>query len=309
MKKKHSKKKEHEHKHSHKPKKEEQKEKKPFVAPDFSRIVQPEKRIRPKGRPIVNALHELRNTIKKIVLCSCLLDSFIIFMFCLLILALVSVEWYFALIPALIYSVIHTKNYLKKTDNFRYAEQKVPELKEKIITVADNLSRDNPIIAGLNEDVLKGMHLIRTSYFFSFSRLTRELITLTVLSFLIIGVSAYGVRFIDFRGVIDEIGDLRVFNKGKYDVNADLLEYEENLSEDIYGDKSIAILGNEELKLQLNPVLSDVDISKVQDPEHRKFRSVVPREISARTDSSFEDSIPKDYHKIVKTYFREITKT
>jgi hypothetical protein len=294
-------------KHSSKHKKEKPKRKFPFIAPDFSKYVRSE-RPAVKGRPIASALHELKKTVFQITFSVCWLDCLIVFMLCLLVLKLVSVDWYLSIIPAVIYAIIHIRSHVKKATGFAYIEEKIPELKEKISTVADNLSRDNPVIEELNKDVLTGMHLIRTSYFFSFSRLTRELLTLAILAFLVTGVSAYDVKFIDFNKVIDDVGDLRVF-KGKYDINADLLEYEENLSEDIYGDKSVAILGNEELKLQINPVLSDVDISKIEDPRERTFRSSMPKEISAQTDASFEDSIPKDYQKIVKNYFKDIVQS
>lgn len=263
----------------------------------------------PKSKQIVFALRELKRAVLEIVFCTCWLDCLIVLMLSILVLKLVSLDWYWAFIPAVIYAVLHSFSRLRKASDFGYIEEKVPELKERIRTVADNLGQENNIILQeLNEEVLDGLHLIRTSYFFSFSRLTRELLVLTILAFLITGVSAYGVKFIDFHGVIKDVGDLKLF-QGEYDINEELLQYEENMSEDIYGDKSIAELGNELLNLQINPSMSDVDISKIREPESRKFRSSVPVEISAQTDSSFEDSIPKDYQKIVKNYFKDITAT
>ncbi|MBW2969085.1 hypothetical protein KY314_03130 [Candidatus Woesearchaeota archaeon] len=293
---------------NHETTKNSEKKKKSIHMPDFSKYIRSEQKVKIKGRPIANALHELKKAVIEITAAACWLDCLIVFMLFLLILKLVSIHWSWAFIPAIVYAFFHVKSHIKRVSKFSYVEEKVPELKEKITTVADNLSRNNPVIEELNQDVLTGMHLIRTSFFFSFSRLTRELLTLAILAFLVTGVSAYNVKFVDFNKVIDDVGDLRLF-KGKYNVNEDLLEYEENLSEDIYGNKSIAILGNEELKLQINPVMSDVDISKIEDPRKRTFRSYAAKEISAQTDASFEDSIPKDYHKIVKNYFKEITKT
>jgi hypothetical protein len=81
------------------------------------------------------------------------------------------------------------------------------------------------------------------------------------------------------------------------------------MSEDIYGNKSIEEIGNDELQLQLSPVLSDIDISKVSPPESKEFKSALPQEIKATTDVSFQESIPKGYQRIVKSYFREIAKT
>jgi len=283
----------------------------PFVPVDFSKMqARPERVVASKERrskPIAYALKELKRAVFEIVFCICWLDCLIVFMLFILVFKLVSVPWYWTVVPTVIYAVLHTWSRLKKASNYGYIEERVPELSEKISTVADNLGRDNLVIQELNEDVLEGMHLIRTSYFFSFGRLSRELIVLTVLAFLITGVSAYGVKFIDFHKVINDVSDLRIFS-GEYDVNSDLLQYEENLSDDIYGEKSIAALGNQLLNLQINPTLSDVDISKIRDPEQRKFRSSVPVEISAQTDSSFEDSIPKSYQKIVKNYFKDISK-
>jgi len=124
---------------------------------------------------------------------------------------------------------------------------------------------------------------------------------------LIIGASAYSVKFLDFEKAWKEIKDYRP--GGDYALQDELLKFEENLSEDIYGNESIAELGNDELMLQLNPSLSDIDISQIKDPEHREFKSNVPTEIAGSTDASFEESIPKGYQKIVKSYFRQIVKT
>jgi len=61
--------------------------------------------------------------------------------------------------------------------------------------------------------------------------------------------------------------------------------------------------------LQINPLKSDVDIGKVYDPEERRVREVPPPDIRATADVSFEEQIPKQYQRIVKTYFKEITKS
>ena len=54
--------------------------------------------------------------------------------------------------------------------------------------------------------------------------------------------------------------------------------------------------------------MSDVNIGKVNDPTERTFNEVPPPQIKASSDSSFEEDIPKQYQRIVKTYFKEITK-
>ena len=77
----------------------------------------------------------------------------------------------------------------------------------------------------------------------------------------------------------------------------------------ILGEESVTELGRQQLDLQINPIMSDVDIGKVRDPEKRSFREVPPPEIRATSDVSYEEDIPKEYQRIVKTYFKEITKS
>lgn len=259
-------------------------------------------------KPIKSALKEVKGAVTQIVLFSCILDTLIVFLISVLVLILISLPWWYGLIIGGIYGGIHTARTLKKRRNLAYVEKKVPELEEQLITVDDNIEKENPIVESLQKDVLKGMRSIRTSYFLSFGRMTRELITLAVLSILIITASAHHVKFLDFRDVLKDLGELGA-PSGEYELSGEELSFIENLSDDIYGNKSIAELGNDELQLQLTPMLSDIDISKVRPPESREFQSTVPEEIQATTDVSFQESIPKGYQRIVKSYFREIAKT
>lgn len=257
------------------------------------------------GKPIASALGELKRAMVEISFLTWFLDTLVIFTVSNLIFLLITVHWTYSFIPTGIYSLFHGFGIFRKV-KYKHAEEKVPELNEQLITVADHVHKDNELLASLNKEVLEKMKQIRTSYFFSFGKLTRELFMLFVCSFLIIGASAYGVHFVNINEVVKEVKE---FRQGMYNVDESLLFFEEgNETDDIYGDKSVAELGNEELELQLNPVMSDADISQIKDPEHRKFNSNVPREIAASTDASFEESIPKGYQKIVKSYFHQISK-
>ncbi len=244
----------------------------------------------------------------QITLFTCLLDTFIVFLVCTLVLILVSMPWWYSSIVAVLYGALHTTRAVKKHRNLAYVEEKVPELQEQLITVADTVDKENVIVQSLQQDVLRGMRAIKTSYFLSFGRLARELITLAVVSILIITASAHHVRFLDFRDVLSDLGKLGE-PAGPYELSGEGFEFVENVSEDIYGNKSIAELGNDEIQLQLTPMLSDIDIGKTKPPESREFTSSLPEEIKATTDVSFQESIPKGYQRIVKSYFREIAKT
>lgn len=258
-------------------------------------------------KPIVLALKEAKKSIFQIVVFNSVIDTLVMFMLLLMVCMLLVLPGWYAFIPAFVYAIVHTHGNLKEV-NFSSIEEKFPNLKEQLITVADNLKEQNEIIDALNLEVLQKMREIRTSSFLNTGKLTRELSVMALVSFIIIGASAFNVKFLDLGETIKEIREFKPFQE--YDVNQELLEFEEsqNLSE-ILGDKSITELGQQQLDLELNPLMSDVDIGTVRPPEERRFREVPPPEIRATTDVSFEEDIPKQYQKIVKTYFKEITKS
>jgi hypothetical protein len=258
-------------------------------------------------KPIALALREAKRTVLQIVLFNSLLDTLVVYILLLLGCLLLTLPNWYALVPAVVYAVIHTYGNLKDV-NFSKIEEKVPLLKEQLITVADNWKEQNEIVEALNQEVLQKMKEIRTASFLNFGKLFREMLVMAVVSFIIIGAAAYHVKFIDIAETMKELKEFKPFQE--YDINQELLEFEEsqNLSE-ILGNKSITELGQQQLDLEINPIMSDVEIGKVKPPEEREFREVPPPEIKATTDVSFEEQIPKQYQRIVKTYFKEITKS
>lgn len=256
-------------------------------------------------KPIALALREARTAVLRIALLTSAMDTLVVYAFMLVGCTIFALPLWWAVVPAFAYGLMHTQGLLKDV-SFANIEKTVPSLKEQLITVADNWREQNEIVEALNAEVLQKMKDIRTSYFLDLGRLSRELVVMTVASFLIIGISAFDVKFLDIPQAVKE---LREF-KTDYDLNEELLQYEEstNLSE-ILGDKSITELGQQQLDLQLNPLKSDIDIGNVNDPQDRRFREVPPREISATSDASYEEDIPRQYQKVVKTYFKGITES
>ncbi len=258
-------------------------------------------------KPISLALKEVRKSVFQIVLFNSMIDALVVYILLLLGCTLLTLPAWYALVPAFAYAFIHTYGNLKEV-NFSKIEEKVPALKEQLITVADNWKENNEIIEALNQEVLQKMKEIRTSYFLNFGKLSREIAVMAVVSFIIIGSAAFNVDFLDLKETLKELKNFKPFQE--YDINEELLEFEEsqNLSE-ILGEKSITELGQQQLDLEINPLMSDVDIGKIRPPEERQFREVAPPEIKATSDVSFEEQIPKQYQRIVKTYFKEITKS
>lgn len=258
-------------------------------------------------KKIALALREAFVSVRNIVLLTALLDTLLMYILLLLGCILLTLPSWYSLFPTLIYAVIHIPSVLREV-SYSNIEKKVPELKEQLITVADNWKEDNEIVNALCDDVVQSMKSVKTSYFVDFGKLTRQVGLLAILSFIIIGISAFNVRFIDFTATVQELAKLR--SAGDYDIHEELLDFEEGSNlDDILGEENIAVLGNDLLDLELNPIQSEVDIGQIKAPSDEAFRRIPPSEIKASADAGYEDSIPRQYQSIVKTYFREITKS
>ncbi len=235
------------------------------------------------------------------------MDSLVVFTIAYLAFSLINLPWYASFLVLLIYGALHTYNSITRL-TFNIVESKVPTLRERLTTAADNLDKDNEITQSLNEDVLKLLRDVKTSYFLSFGRLTRQLMVLAILSFIIIGTAAYNVQLLDYTKITSYLQE-SLSTITDYEIQPeDIIFQEENQSQDIFGNKSIATLGTKELDLHINPVMSDIDITKQKDRKPQEFQEVAPKEISATTDKAYGESIPKGYQKIVKSYFKEISK-
>ena len=256
-------------------------------------------------KPIVNALEEAKKAVTNIVLFNSIIDVLVMFLLLMLGCVLISVNLLYAIIPTIVYAIIHIIGNLKET-TLAKIEEKTPSLREQLITVADNLDDKNEIVKSLHDEVLKKMKEIHTSSFVNFGKLTREIAVMAIASFIIIGTAAFNVHFLDLNQAVKDINKLR----GGYEIDENLLEFEEsqNLSE-ILGDESIAELGKQELDLQINPTMSEVEVGSVRDVQDRTFKEKAPEEIVASTDASYQEDIPREYQRVVKTYFKEITKS
>ena len=126
------------------------------------------------------------------------------------------------------------------------------------------------------------------------------------LSFCIILLSALNVKLIDFDSVLDNLKKLK---EPQSDIALQDVPLDPLPTGDLYGNASIAALGNKELFLQINPVLSEINLDDIKDAKPKDYtENSFPKEILAKADKSFEENIPKDNKEIVKRYFGGISK-
>ena len=228
------------------------------------------------------------------------LDSLLVFVLSLLVLALSSLSWTYAFIPFGIFLVYHTY-YTITGFSFEQVEQKVPELKEALRTVVDHLDKQNDVISQLFEDVLAQLKKVRTSYFVEFGAVSKQIILLSILCFAVVTISSLNVHFADINGVLSQ-GALF----GDYELEGNLLLDKGN-DTDIYGDESVAKAGTEDLPIELTQISNEADLNKPKPIDNDgRFENMYPGEVGAVVTDNYADQIPKKYQDIVKNYFKGI---
>ncbi|MFQ5621321.1 MAG: hypothetical protein ACE5FT_05760 [Candidatus Nanoarchaeia archaeon] len=259
-------------------------------------------------KAIVVALKELKSSLVQIRLAESIIDSLLVFSIFYVVCLLILLPPVLAGIPFALFFV-YTMSHRVGNVHSRDVETKVPVLTDQLSTAADNLYRDNEIVNGLHRDVLNLMKHVRLSYFINFKKIWRRIMILAVLCFTIILLSAWNVHFVDYKVVAKELGSLvndQDFT-GLGGGEGGGLGGDDNFTE-IFGNETLAELGANQLDLQINPIMSEINIEDIKEAQEREFEeSVFPEDITATTDASFDEKIPKEHRDIVKRYFEKIS--
>ncbi|HLD15558.1 MAG TPA: hypothetical protein VJB94_03180 [Candidatus Nanoarchaeia archaeon] len=253
---------------------------------------------------IENALAELRRTLILIKLFNSSIDSILVFIGFTLLFVLIKIPWYYAAIPFLLHAIIYIP---RKMKDIRYSEveKKVPILKEKLRTVADNVGKSNELIDELNKEVLREMKQIKTSAFIDPRKSMFKMFALGLMAFLIIFSASLNVKFFDFDSILKKLAGSDGGIRNLEDIDIDSRSI---LEEDIYGEQSIAELGNQEVVFSMDSFSGEIDLNREKEIDTINFATSYPKEIYATSDSSYKEKIAKEDEDVVKTYFDQITR-
>ncbi len=255
---------------------------------------------------VEKALEELKTYMVLLDLGNVIINTLLLFLFLLIFVTLFFSSIYYALVPALFY-FIYALISSYRLNQYAKVEGKVPELNEQLRTVADNVNRMNPIVDSLKQDVVRNMSKVRTSYFIDYGNIATRISLVTIFAIVVVILAFMNVNF-DFKfGEIKPLELLGVREAGQEIVNLNLSYLEGNLS-DILGQESVAKLGREELRLEINPLESDADVNDINQIRQEDFNApIFPKEIYTSYDVAYNERIAKENQKVVKSYFEQIS--
>ena len=213
-------------------------------------------------------------------------------------------------IVGLLYLAILLVLYNRK-NQYKIVEEKYPELKEEIMTAADNITLQNPVVENLHYDIERKLREVEVSSFINTREISFKLLSTIILCFVVLIVAMLNIGY-DYRGIIKNVQDFSYkISGGESAANGTI----ENVAgkggkQNFYGIEQIAQLGKEELQLTIPPLSYELDTSQISAPEGRTFsESPFPDEVFIEESKVFEDKTPEKHAQLIKDYFLRITKT
>lgn len=250
-------------------------------------------------------IKEINITLNELILFRVSVNAILLFLSIYLFLALFNLYPIFAALPAIVYFLMA---FLKKSkiNKMKAVESKYADLNEKLRTAADNIGLENSVVNELKEEVMRDVKQVGISSFLNPKKLSYKIFVCVILAFTIVFISTFHLSFLDLENLLKELPEL--LEKNPLGRKGYATSFEDvNLTDDIYGDKNLAVLGNEEINIKIKPANFKVSVKEEGEAEEKNFDEIFPGDVFIESSEVFEENVPLDEQELVKTYFKKIT--
>lgn len=262
-----------------------------------------------------NAVAEVRRTLGRLIIFDTSINAILVFLIAFLLLSFFNLPLIYPTAIAAAYFVYVLRRRLRMS-KVRIVEQKYKNLNEKFRTAAEYASEDNPVVKELHSEVISDLQNVEEAAFVNEKRIYVKSLAVIALCFIILllspftfGVLTFNVNFVDnpsedasVAGSSGSGSSTIKFAVGTHDTGL------RKVSDDIYGEPTIAKLGDEEVKIRIKPSGTELSIREIQEADLPDFSESYPTEIQAVASESYEETIPKEDLELVKNYFNELAK-
>lgn len=210
---------------------------------------------------------------------------------------------------ALILFFIANTIYSLKRIRLTLVEEKYPSLREMLRTSADNINQQTFMARALHYDVALKVRAVKTSSFMSINRMLVKIFAIFLVSFFVIYASSVNIRVPAWQRTLDfNIKDLFPWQSGptKPPLVPIYLNDSAKTSEEytqIYGDASFALLGDEELVIEIQSLQDDISFDQVQDEDANALKNDYPEDVFIAAQEAYQENIPREQQELVKSYF------
>ena len=246
-----------------------------------------------------SVVKEINRTLNQLTLFENIVNTTLVFLVFYFILSIFDFNPLFALIPALAYIGFYSYMGLKASKPL-IVEGKYAPLREKLRTAADNIGMDSPIVEELEYEVTTEMRNVGLSMFINPRTLSYKIFAVMLLSFMIIFATTLNLKLLEFAR--QKVPDIFEGPKGV----GNFIAVKLNASDDIYGGKDVAKLGDKDLNIRIKPVDFKVNVREEGEAQQQKFESVFPKDLAVTETAAFEENIPQEQQELVKNYFKKL---
>jgi len=235
---------------------------------------------------IKDLFNEVKTELLKVVLINTFLDTVMVFFLAYFIISFFNIRFLFILlIPVLISAVFFfiSASIRIKRLRLKAMEDANPQIKEMLRTAHDNMDEENIMTAALFAELKKKMRTVSSGNLLESKKIITRIISSVVIVFLIIFVSSLNINL---NKIDIPFEKLRFMSpRGEEHAEGEITELVFNETEVVYGEASIAKLGDEEIDLNMNPSMSEIDFNRISEAEERGLREgSLPQEVAVNPD-------------------------
>ncbi|MBD3312944.1 hypothetical protein GF345_00720 [Candidatus Woesearchaeota archaeon] len=264
-------------------------------------------------RQFSDAVREIRGTLAGIIIFFIILDTTIVFLIVYLVLSILDLYPWSAIIPALFYLglSIYRETQLNK---IRIVEKYYPDLNEKLRTAADHASiQNNEVVDELHKEVIDELKKVSAASFFNRKETFTKIASVVLICFVIIFTTALNLNLGPYKDkLFDSVQDTLSSDQESGPDEGDpegIALGGTGKNQDIYGQRSVALLGEDEIEMQIRPSSYEFiirDSGELEDEE--QFDNMIPPDVTAVESRNYREDIPdeKDKQQLIKDYFKKL---
>lgn len=200
--------------------------------------------------------------------------------------------------------------------NIKVFEKHNPEIKEMLTTAADNVRNENTVVLELFKEVMQKLKKVSSGTIIMPGTIMMLIIAIPVLALIDFQLTPVRIDAISQEAIMQNLEKVtfikNIFKKANVDDSDDVIEESELLDdEDIYGERSVAILGDNEIDIKLNlGYETDLTKPREEDIEQTVFTdfpteddTVVAYDASSRSEVleiSNEAKLAREYNERIR---------
>jgi len=254
---------------------------------------------------IRGAIKGLRRRLVATKFVDCFLNSLLISIFLIGVLLLFNLKFIYALVVGLLFLIVGFYRSLKKS-SLKEIERKIPGLRWRLRTAADNISKNNEVVESLHKDVCARIGYVSLFDLFSGKKTILRVVFFVVLFLGVFYINDAGINFVD---IAEGVGSGSASGFSKISGMFSFDDSGEEGEKDIYGDEKDIGFGKKKIDIGLNAEENIVNLDELKNAEGKDFKGKdFTGKIDSGQDSSYDEDIDSKDKEIVEKFYNKLYK-